>query len=86
MHARTRKGGHEQLQLLNGGIVKIIRGGIEGPLYSFGTEEISFGQGWRKEVSDGGLSLPTRGLKYGFQGTINAKNLRKVAFHLPTGG
>ena len=24
-----------------------------------------------------GLTLPTRGLKYGFQGTINAKNLRK---------
>ena len=34
----------------------------------------------------GGLTLPTKGLKYGFQGTINAKNLRKNAFHLPTGG
>ena len=32
------------------------------------------------------LTLPTRGLNYGFQGTINAKNLRKIAFHLPTGG
>ena len=31
------------------------------------------------------LTLPTRGLKYGFQGTINGKNLRKIAFHLPTG-
>ena len=40
---------------------------------------------WRQEFSDGGLILPTRGLKYGFQGTINAKNLRKIAFHLPTG-
>ena len=32
-----------------------------------------------------GPTLSTRGLKYGFQGTINAKNLRKIAFHLPTG-
>ena len=32
-----------------------------------------------------GLTLLTRGLKYGFQGTINAKNLQKIAFHLPTG-
>ena len=31
------------------------------------------------------LTLPIEGLKYGFQGTINAKNLRKMAFHLPTG-
>ena len=34
----------------------------------------------------GGLILPTKGLKYGFQGTINAKNFRKIALHLPTGG
>ena len=34
-------------------------------------------QGWRQEFSDGGLALLTRGLKYGFQSTINAKNLRK---------
>ena len=33
----------------------------------------------------GGLTLPTRGLKYGFQGTINAKNLRKSAFHFQRG-
>ena len=33
-----------------------------------------------------GLILPTRGLKYGFQGTTYAKNLRKIVFHLPTGG
>ena len=38
---------------------------------------------WRQEFSDGGgLTLPTRGLKYG---TINAKNLRKITFYLPTG-
>ena len=43
-------------------------------------------QGWRQEISNGGLTLPTRGLEYGFQGTINAKNLRKISFHLPTGG
>ena len=36
-------------------------------------------QGWRQEFSDGGL-------KYGFQGAINAKNLQKIAFHLPMGG
>ena len=42
-------------------------------------------QGWRQEFSDGGLTLPTRGLEYGFQGTINAKNLRKNRF-LPSGG
>ena len=33
-----------------------------------------------------GLIRPTRGLKYGFQGTISAKDLQKIAFHLPTGG
>ena len=33
----------------------------------------------------GGLTLPTRGLTYGFQGTINAQNLRKIVFHLFTG-
>ena len=27
-----------------------------------------------------GVTLPTRGLKYGFKGTINAKNLRKNRF------
>ena len=34
----------------------------------------------------GCLSLPTRGLKYGFQGIINTKNLRKNRFHLPMRG
>ena len=42
-------------------------------------------QGWRQEFSKGGLTLPMRGLKYGFQGTISAQNLRKNRFHLPTG-
>ena len=37
-------------------------------------------QRWRQEFSDGGLTLPTRGLKYGFHGTINAKNLGKNCF------
>ena len=31
------------------------------------------------------LTLQTRGLKYDFQGTINAKNRRIIAFLLPTG-
>ena len=33
-----------------------------------------------------GLTLPTRGLKYGFLGSLSAKNIRKIAFYLPTGG
>ena len=33
----------------------------------------------------GGLTLPMRGLKYGFQGIVNAKNFRQNSFHLPTG-
>ena len=37
----------------------------------------SYDQGWSQEFYDGGQNLPTRGLKYGFQGTINAKYLRK---------
>ena len=43
-------------------------------------------QGWRQDFSDGGLTLPTRGLKYGFQGTINAKNLRKNCVSPSDGG
>ena len=43
-------------------------------------------QGWRQEFSDGELTLPTRGLKYGFQATINAKNLRKNRFSPFDGG
>ena len=33
-----------------------------------------------------GVTLPTRWLKYGFLGTINAKISEKIAFYLPTGG
>ena len=43
-------------------------------------------QGWRQEFSDGGLTLPTRGLEYSFQGTINAINLRKSHFSPSDGG
>ena len=46
-----------------------------------------------KSLSRGGArNFPTgtdssdEGLKYGFQGTINAKNLQKIAFYLPKGG
>ena len=42
-------------------------------------------RGGARNFPTGGLTLPTRGLKYGFQGTINAKNLPKIAFRLPTG-
>ena len=42
--------------------------------------------GWRQEFSDGGLTLPTRGLKWGFRGTIDAKNLRKNRFSPSNGG
>ena len=47
---------------------------------------VSLQQGWRREFSDGGLNLLMRGLKYGFQGTINAKNLRKNRFSPSDGG
>ena len=46
----------------------------------------TFEQGWCQEFSDGGLTLPMRGLKYGFQGTINAKNIRKNRFSSSEGG
>ena len=42
-------------------------------------------QGWHQEFSDEGIDSSDRGLKYCFQGTITAKNLRKKIFHLPTG-
>ena len=35
------------------------------------------GRGGARNFPTGGLTLPTRGLKYRFQGTVNAKNLRK---------
>ena len=43
-------------------------------------------RGDARNFPTGGLILPTRELKHGFQGTINAKTLRKVAFQLPKGG
>ena len=43
-------------------------------------------RGGAKSFPTGGLTLPTRGLKYGFQGTINAKNLRKNRFSPSHGG
>ena len=52
---------------------------LPGPL-RLGTDMCDVKQGWRQEFSDEGLILPTRGLKYSFQGTINAKNLRKNRF------
>ena len=50
-----------------------------------GTHFPIYPQGWRQEFSDRGLTLPMRGLKYCFQGIVNAKNLRQNSFHLPTG-
>ena len=37
-------------------------------------------QGWRQEFSDRGPTLPTRGLNCGFQGIVNAKNVRQNSF------
>ena len=34
-------------------------------------------RGGARNFPAGGLNLPMRGLNYGFQGTKNAKNLRK---------
>ena len=46
----------------------------------------SLQQRWRREFSGGGLTLLTRGLKYSFQNTTNAKNLRKNRFSPSDGG
>ena len=43
-------------------------------------------RGSARNFPTGGLTLPTRGLKYGFQGTINAKNLRKSHVSPSDGG
>ena len=43
-------------------------------------------RGGARTFPSGGLTLPTRELKFCFWGTFTAKNLRKIAFHLPTGG
>ena len=63
----------------------LYRGFVPGPHFSFATikrdcYEEHWTQGWRQEFSDGGLTLPTSGLKHGFQGTINTKTLRKIRF------
>ena len=47
---------------------------------------VSSHQGWRQEFSERGLTLPMRGLKYGFQGIVNAKNLRQNSSSLSDGG
>ena len=43
-------------------------------------------RGGARNFPTGGLTLATRGLKYIFQGTINAKNLRKNRFSSSDGG
>ena len=43
-------------------------------------------RGGTRNFPTGGLTLPTRGLKYGFQGTVNAKILRKNRFSPSDGG
>ena len=56
------------------------------------TVHISVAEGWQSGCSPsfghrgGARNFPTRGLKYGFQGTIIAKNLRKNRFSPPDGG
>ena len=42
-------------------------------------------RGGARNFPTGGLTLLTGGLKYGFQGTSTARNLRKICF-LPSGG
>ena len=43
-------------------------------------------RGGTRNFPTGGLTLPIRGLKYDFQGTINAKNLRKNRVSPSDGG
>ena len=55
--------------------------------YGCGTSNsTTFCSGVAPGVSDGGLTLPTKRLKYCFQGTINAKNLRENRFSSSDGG
>ena len=42
--------------------------------------------GGARNFPTGGLTLPTRGLKYGFKGSVNAKNLRQNSFSPSEGG
>ena len=43
-------------------------------------------RGGARNFPTGGLTLPTMGLKYGFQGVVNAKNFRQNSFPLSDGG
>ena len=43
-------------------------------------------RGGARNFPTGGLTRPTRGLKYGFQGIVNAKNLRQNSFSPSYGG
>ena len=43
-------------------------------------------RGGARNFPTGMLTLPMRVLKYSLQGITNAKTLRKIAFHFPTGG
>ena len=43
-------------------------------------------RGGARNFPTGVLTLPTRGLKYGFQGIVNAKNLRQNSFSPSDGG
>ena len=37
-------------------------------------------RGGARNFPTGGLTLPTRGLKYGFQGNVNAESFRQNSF------
>ena len=61
--------------------------GLVEPLSIFSpTRHLAMTRSGSKNIPTGKLTRPTRGLKYGAQGTINARNHQKIAFHLPTGG
>ena len=59
---------------------------FQGVVFSFIVFDQPIDQGLRQEFSDRGLTLPTRGLKYGLQGIVNAKNLRQNTFSPSDGG
>ena len=51
------------------------------------SKAMSYSQrGGARNFPTGGPTLPTRGLKYGFQGTINAESLRKNLLSPSDGG
>ena len=45
-----------------------------------GSEYLVLDRGGARNFPRGGLTPPTRGLKFGFQGSVNAKNLRQNSF------